>query len=433
MKYKELDSVFFKNNRNSASNCLKDKSVAIIVSADEMPDSGDEVFPFHQNPDFFYLTGIDQEKSVLVLCPQHPKPEYREILFILQTNSLMEIWNGYKYTMEHAKRVSGIENIHWLSDLSGILRDVILSSDNIYINLDEDFRFVSKIENASKRLYKKLKSEYPLHAYNRLAPIMKELRVRKQLVEINQIQKAIDITAKAFDRILSFVKPGVMEYEVEAEMIYEFIRNGASAHAFAPIVASGKDTCVLHYIKNDKKCKDGDLLLLDFGCRYANYNSDISRTLPVNGKFTQRQKQVYDACHRIFKAAIKQYVPGMTINKLNVFVQNLMEKEMIGLGLFTNKDIEAENGNSYPLVRKYYMHNIGHFLGLDTHDVGDKDVVFEPGMILSCEPGIYIAEEGFGVRIETDVMVAEKAIDLGKEIPSSSEEIENLLNKSRIV
>lgn len=428
MKYQELKAEFYINNRRKLAQHLPEKSVAIIVSNDEMPDSGDETFPFHQNPDLFYLCGIDQEKSLLLICPDHPNPKCREILFLLQTNPTIEVWNGYKYTMEHAERVSGIQDIHWIEDFESVLKEVLYETEHIYLDIEEELKFSSEVEKQAQRFCRKLMREFPLHQYHRIAPILKSLRVRKEAIEIDQIQTAIDITRQAFGRMLRTLRPGMKEYEVEAEMTYEFLRHGASGHAFSPIVASGKDSCVLHYIKNDKICRDGEVLLLDFGCRYANYNSDISRTIPVNGKFTHRQRQVYDACHRVYEETKKHYVPGMTINKLNAIVHQLMEKEMIGLGLFTAKDVAENQGNALPLIRKYYMHNIGHFLGLDTHDVGNREVVFETGMVVTCEPGIYIAEEGIGVRIETDMLVAETPVDLGADIPSDADEIEKIMD-----
>lgn len=430
MKYQELDAEFYVNNRRKLALHLPEKSAALIVSNDEMPDSGDETFPFHQNPDLFYLCGIDQEKSMLLLCPDHPNPQCREVLFLVQTNPTIEVWNGYKYTMEHARRVSGIEQIHWLEDFDAVLKEVLFECSHIYLDIEEEVRFSSEVEKQAQRICRQLQQQFPLHTFHRLAPILKSLRVRKEAIEIEQMQTAIDITRKAFDRMLHTLRPGMKEYEVEAEMTYEFLRNGASGHAFSPIVASGKDSCVLHYIKNDKTCQDGDVLLLDFGCRYANYNSDISRTIPVNGKFTPRQRQVYEACHRVYTETKKHYIPGMTINKLNTIVHKLMEKEMIALGLFSAEDVAANGGNALPLIRRYYMHNIGHFLGLDTHDAGNREVVFEAGMVVTCEPGIYIAEEGIGVRIETDMLVADAPVDLGAGIPSDADEIENIMRRN---
>ena len=431
MRYQELDPDLFINNRRKLVSLLPDHAAALVVSNDEMPDSGDETHPFHQNPDLFYLTGIDQEKTMLLLAPQHPDPDCREQLFIVQTTPTMERWNGYKYTMEHAARVSGIRNIHWLEDFDTALIAVMQECGTLFMDIEEDWKFTSDVEKQAQRLCRQIRRRFPLHSYGRLAPRMRELRLRKDPVEIDQIRKAADITGKAFNRMMQALHPGIMEYELEAEMTCEFLRNGASGHAFAPIVASGKETCILHYIKNDKACMDGELLLLDFGCRYANYHSDISRTVPVNGRFTPRQRQVYEACHRIYTETKKQYIPGMTINRLNRFVWKLMEKELIGLGLFTAADVAANNGDALPLIRKYYMHNIGHFLGLDTHDVGNREVVFEPGMVVTCEPGIYISEEGIGVRIETDMLVADEPIDLGAAIPSEAGEMERLLQKNK--
>lgn len=430
MKYKEIETFFFSNNRKKLVNCLDENALVLITSNDEMPETGDQCFPFRQHADFFYLTGIDQEKSILALCPQHPNPEYREVLFLLQTNEMIAVWNGYKYTMEHAQRVSGIQNIQWLSSFDSMLKEMAYSSEHIYLNLQENYRFDTKVERQELRFCKEIQQLFPLHTYKRLAPIINSLRLHKEVVEIELIQKACDIAGKAFKRILDFVKPGVMEYEIEAEMIHEFIRNAATGHAFAPIIASGKDTCVLHYIKNNKKCKDGDLLLLDFGCSYANYASDLSRTIPVNGTFSPRQKEVYDACWRVYEYAKSLYVPGMTINKINKRVFPMMEEEFVKLGLFTQEEADQQDKTTFPLVRKYFMHNIGHFMGIDTHDVGDRDVVFEEGMIASCEPGIYIPKENIGIRIETDMLIAYKSIDLMSNVPSSSSEIEKIMKKN---
>ncbi len=427
MKYKEIDPQFFINNRKKIINYIDDKSLVLLTSNDEMPETGDQCFPFRQNADFFYLTGIDQELSILALCPQHPNPQYREVLFLLQTNETIAVWNGYKYTMEHAQCVSGIQNVQWLSNFDAILKEMAYASEKIYLNLQENYRFNTEVERQELRFCKKIQNLFPLHNYERLAPILTFLRLRKESIEIDLIKKACNITASAFNRILKFVKPDVMEYEVEAEMIHEFIRLAATGHAFAPIIASGKDTCVLHYIKNNKTCQDGDLLLLDFGATYANYASDLSRTIPINGSYTPRQKQIYDACWRVYEYAKTLYVPGMTINKINKRVFVKMEEELVQLGLFTQAEADQQDKTTFPLVRKYFMHNIGHFMGIDTHDVGDRDIVFEEGMIASCEPGIYIAEEGIGVRIETDMLIAEIPIDLMEQIPAASEDIEKIM------
>ena len=427
MKYQEIESSFFVHNRTKLVNCVEPNSLVLLTSNDEMPETGDQYFPFRQNADFFYLTGIDQEKSILALCPHHPNPQYREVLFLLQTNETIAVWNGYKYTVEHAQRVSGIQNVQWLSSFDSILKEMAYASEKIYLNLQENYRFDTEVERQELRFCRKIQQLFPLHSYGRLAPIFTSLRLRKESVEIDLIKKACDITASAFIRLLKFVKPGVMEYEVEAEMIHEFIRSAATGHAFAPIIASGKDTCVLHYIKNNKICQVGDLLLLDFGASYANYAGDLSRTIPVNGTYTPRQKQVYDACWRVYEYAKTLYVPGTTINKINKKVFGMMEEEFVKLGLFTQAEADQQDKNTYPLVRKYFMHNIGHFMGIDTHDVGDRDVVFEEGMVASCEPGIYIPEEGIGVRIETDMLIAAPPIDLMAQLPSASKDIEEMM------
>ncbi|MDD3280438.1 MAG: aminopeptidase P N-terminal domain-containing protein [Bacteroidales bacterium] len=427
MKYQEIETSFFINNRKKLISYLDENALVLLSSNDEMPETGDQCFPFRQNADFFYLTGIDQEKSILALCPHHPNPQYREVLFLLQTNETIAVWNGYKYTIEHAQRVSGIQNVQWLSSFDTLLKEMAYASEKIYLNLQENYRFSTEVERQELRLCKKIQQLFPLHTYGRLSPLFTHLRLRKEAVEIALIQKACDITGKALHRILQFVKPGVMEYEIEAEMIHEFIRLSATGHAFAPIIASGKDTCVLHYIKNNKMCQDGDLLLLDFGASYANYAGDLSRTIPVNGTYSPRQKQVYDACWRVYEFAKTLYVPGMTINKINKRVFAMMETEFVKLGLFTQQEADQQDKITFPLVRKYFMHNIGHFMGINTHDVGDRDVIFEEGMIASCEPGIYIPEEGIGVRIETDMLISKKPIDLMANVPSNSSDIEKIM------
>jgi Xaa-Pro aminopeptidase len=408
---------------------MKPNSLAIFNSNDDMPRNGDQDFPFRQNSDFFYLTGIDQAKSVLFIFPDCPLEKYREALFLEETNEHIAIWYGKKYSKEEAIAVSGIKNVFWLDTLDGAIKEVMAACEYVYLNANENPKYSNPVPYRDIRFNEDLTKKFPAHKYERANPIVCKLRMVKSDIEIDLTKEAISITDKAFRRILSFTKPGVMEYEVEAEITHEFIRNRANGHAYYPIVASGKGACVLHYIENNKECKYGDLMLLDFGAEYANYAADLSRTIPVNGKFTPRQKEVYNACLRVMKAAIKHLVPGTTIDKYHAEVCKIMEKELIGLGLFTAEDVKKQD-LAKPMYFKYYMHGTSHFIGLDVHDVGTRQDIIKPGMLFSCEPGIYIQEEGIGIRIENDILTTENGnIDLMAGIPIEVEEIEKLMKK----
>lgn len=411
MRYKALSQDFYIRNRKNVISEIEQDSVVIVTSHDEYPRCGDTTHPFRQNSDLLYLCGIDQEDTCLALAPWHPNKDYREVLFIKNPSPEMITWFGHRLSKEQATAISGIQNVFFVEEMESVLNNMIINSKNIYLHIPESTRSKQSFATREVRLAEQLKKDYPLHNFRRLAPIIYPLRAVKHPEELQALKKACDITAKAFKRAKAAVKPGIYEYEVEAELIYEMIRNGATGHSFAPICASGADTCILHYIKNDKVLQDGDLLLMDFGAEYANYAGDCSRTIPVNGKFTPRQKAVYDAVLSIYKDTIPQFKPGMTIHKINDFVFKRMDEELIKLGLYTAEDVKKQDP-ARPLFKKYYMHNTSHFIGLDVHDVGEREWVFQPGMVLSCEPGIYIAEEGIGVRIETDVVVAEHPIDL---------------------
>lgn len=426
MRYEPLAQDFYIRNRQNVISELPQDSIAVLVSHDEYPRCGDTTHPFRQNSDLLYLCGIDQEDTALALAPWHPNPDYREILFIKNPSPEKIIWFGHRLSKEAASKLSGIKTVMFIDDFEDILNDLLLHSRRAYLNIHEDPRMRSSFPTKEVRFADKLVHEYPLHKFCRLAPIIKPLRVQKSAEELATLKKACDITGKAFLRAAKAVKPGKYEYEIEAELTYEMIRNGATTHSFAPIVASGPDTCILHYIKNDKIMKDGDLLLMDFGAEYANYAGDCSRTIPVNGKFSPRQRAVYEAVLSIYKDTIPLFKPGMTIHKINDFVFKRMDEELIKLGLYTEQDVENQDPES-PLFKKYYMHNTSHFIGLDVHDVGERHWTFQPGNVLSCEPGIYIAEEGIGVRIETDVVVADKPIDLMAELPVEVDEIEQLM------
>ncbi len=429
MKYSQLNNSLFEKNRKKIIKHLQSNSLVLLYSNDQMPRNGDQYFSFRQNSDMFYLTGIDQEKSILTLCPNHPDKGLREVLFIIESNEKIAIWEGHKYTKEEARKTSGISTIKYITEFDSIFRELSINAENIYLNLNENPKFKPDVISADQRFAETLKKEFPAHEIKRLAPIMKNLRLKKEPEEIELMKEACKITNKAFLRVLKFVKPNVTEYKVEAEITHEFLWNRATDHAYPPIIASGKSACILHYIENNKTCKDGDLLLMDFGAEYANYAADCTRTIPVNGKFTPRQKECYNAVLRVMKKAISWLTPGTTINKINERVENLIQEEHIKLGLYTQADVNNQNPEK-PLVKKYYPHGTSHFIGLDVHDVGDRTTVLEEGMILTCEPGIYIPEENIGIRIENDIVVGLKPVDLMEDIPREIEEIEKLMNFS---
>ena len=430
MRYKPLDNSFYTRNRKRVVGEMAPNSVAILVSHDEYPRCGDTTHPFRQNSDLLYLCGIDQEETFLTMAPWHPNPDYREILFIKNPSPEKIVWFGHRLSREQASELSGIRTVMFTESFEGVLNDLMMNSEHVYLHIPEDPRIKPTFPTHEVRFAAQLKKDYPLHDYRRLAPILYPLRAVKSSEELATLKQACQITRQAFERALTAIRPGRYEYEIEAELTYEMIRNGATTHSFAPIVASGPDTCILHYIKNDKQMQDGDLLLMDFGAEYANYAGDCSRTVPVNGGFTPRQRHVYEAVLSIYKETIPRFRPGMTIHKINDFVFKRMNEELIKLGLYTSEDL-ANQDPAAPLFKKYYMHNTSHFIGLDVHDVGQRDWVFQPGNVLSCEPGIYIAEEGIGVRIETDVVVADKPIDLFAGTPVEVDEIEELMKKNK--
>lgn len=426
MRYDLIDSSLFIRNRSKLEKKLKPNSLAIIHSNDEMPRNGDQNFPFRQNSDMFYLTGLDQEKSILTLFSNHPDEKMREIAFIVETDDHMVTWYGHKYSLEDAAKVSGIKTIKWLGQYEGILRDFMTRAEFVYLNTAENSRYSTEVISRDLRNAKQLRKEFPLHNYLRLAPILNDMRLVKEPEEIKLLQKACDITGDAFKRVLSFVKPGVMEYQVEAEITHEYISRGASGHSYPPIVASGVNNNILHYNQNDQPCKDGDLLLLDFGAEYGNYAGDCSRTIPVNGKFTPRQREVYEAVLRVLKQATAMMVPGTTIDTYHARVCDIMSAELVTLGLLTQEDIDQHKGDK-PACFKYFMHGTSHFIGLDVHDPGTKQVPLSKGMVLSCEPGIYITDEGFGIRLENDILVDDEPVNLMAHIPIEPNEIEALM------
>ncbi|MGZ3749902.1 MAG: aminopeptidase P N-terminal domain-containing protein [Mucilaginibacter sp.] len=402
--------------------------MAIFHANDEFPKNGDQAFLFKQNADFFYLTGIDQEQSVLILYPDCPNPLYREVLFLRQTNEHIAVWEGHKYTKEEARKASGIENIYWLDEYDTILHTIINYADNIYINTNENDRYSHSVPYRDIRLFELLRQKYPLHHYERSAVILRDLRVIKSDIEVELTRKACEITRDAFVRVLKFVKPGVAEYEIEAEITHEFLRQRATGHAYNPIIASGPNAIVLHYVDNNRLCKDGDVALFDFGAEYANYNADMTRSIPVNGRFTKRQREVYDAVLRVMRGATSLIQAGCVLSDYQEEVGNMMTTELIGLKLLDKHDVAKQNPKM-PLYKKYFMHGTSHHLGLDVHDFASRYKPFEVGNILTCEPGIYIPQEGLGIRLENDILITQDGnVDLMADIPLEAEHIEDIMN-----
>jgi Xaa-Pro aminopeptidase len=428
MKYTPIDSQLFIDNRKRLTQLLKPKSMVLLTSNDFMPTNADGTMGFKQNSDLFYLTGIDQEESLLLLFPDCPIARYREVLFLRETNEHIAVWEGYKYTREHAQEVSGIETIFWTHNLDGILKLVAFEAENIYLNLNEHTRNSSEVETREMRLAHATKQRYPLHKFERLAPLMHQLRAIKHPIEVALLKEAARITKLGFERVARFVKDGVYEYELEAEFIHEFIRNRSGGFAYTPIIASGGSSCVLHYIENSRVCRDGDILLLDVAANYANYNADLTRSIPVSGRFSPRQKAVYGAVLRAMKFTKSMMKPGALWDENQQEVEKFIESELIGLGLLDKTDVKNQNPDS-PLYKRYFMHGVSHFLGLDVHDVGNKYRRFESGMVFTCEPGIYIKEEGLGIRLENNILITENGNeDLMANIPLEIEEIEDLMN-----
>lgn len=428
MRYEKLSSTLFIKNRAKLIELLPPKSMVIISSNDIMPTNADGTMGFKQNSDLYYLSGLDQEETLLILYPDAPEDQYKEIAFVKETSELIEIWEGHKFTKQEATEISGIKNIQWTSNFEQVLKTIIYSAEQIYLINNEHIRNSSLVETQNDRLNLEIKEKFPLHKIERLAPLLNVIRMQKESIELEALQKAIDITEKGFRRILKFTKPGIFEYEVEAEFIHEFIKNRSNGFAYTPIIASGSNACVLHYIENTLACKDGEMLLLDVGACYANYNADMTRTIPVNGRFTKRQKQVYEAVHDVLNFATQIMTSGTYWVDYQKEVEKYMESKLIDLGLFTRKDVDNQVKHQ-PLFKKYFMHGVAHHLGIDVHDVWDKYKPFSSGMVLTCEPGIYIREEGLGIRLENNLLITEKgAVNLMNNIPIHWEEIETLMN-----
>ncbi len=424
-----LPADLFIRNRKKLIDLLDNQSVAVVISNDHPLRSGDQKYRYRQNSDLLYLTGINQEATLLVLCPGHPEERKKELLFILKPDKTIERWEGHKLSREEAREISGIKNIQWLEEMDLLLRDAVLHSEKIFVNTNEYLKLSEEATDKSKRFLSDLKEKYPLHEYKRLAPLITGLRVVKEPEEIEIIKKACQVTGNAFMRVLKFVDSGVYEYEVEAEITHEFLKYGTSGHAYLPIIASGNNANALHYTENNKVCKNGDLLLMDFGAECGNYIADCTRTIPVNGKFTRRQKELYKANLRVLNRAMELVVPGNTISNLHNEVCKAWEEEHVRLGLYTSDQLKKQDADQ-PLFLKYYMHGTSHFIGLDVHDVGAKEIKFSPGMIMTCEPGIYVDEEGTGIRLENNILCTKDGpVNLMQDIPVDPDEIEMLMKK----
>lgn len=429
MRYEPIDPQFFVRNRDRLRELLKPNSIVIIKANDLYPTNADGTMPFKQNADLFYLSGVDQEDTVLVLMPDAVDPKEREILFLKETSEHIAVWEGEKLSKEQAKKHTGIERIEWVSGFEGWLHRLVPQVDHVYLATNEHLRAAVVVETANDRFIKSCQSRYPLHRYERLAPLMHRLRIIKDAEEIKFIQKACDITEAGFRRVLGFLKPGVGEWEVEAELMHEFLRRGSRGFAYTPIIGSGKNACVLHYLENDCICQDGEMLLMDVAAEYGGWASDMTRTVPVNGRFSKRQREVYDAVLRVFRGANEILRPGNTPMEYQKQVLELMEAELVNLGLISAKE-SREQGEDKALVKKFFMHGTSHHMGLDVHDVAPPHEPFAEGMVFTIEPGIYIREEGLGVRLENDVIIgADKNIDMMASIPIEADEIEELMNK----
>ena len=429
MKYHPIDRNLFVKNRAKFTSQMKGNSVAVFNSNDIYPVSADSTLPFAQHRDILYLSGVDQEESILLLFPNAPYGNQREILFLKETSEHIAVWEGEKLTKERAFEVSGIRTVYWLTDFHKVLNEMMTYCDTIYINTNEHYRAAVETETREDRFVKWWKAKYPAHQVAKSNPILQRLRSVKEKEEIDLIQTACDITEKGFRRVLSFVIPNVTEYEIEAELIHEFTRNRSKGFAYTPIIASGNNANVLHYIENNQPCKSGDLILLDVAAEYANYSSDLSRTIPVSGQYTERQKAVYNAVLRVKNEATDLLRPGMLWKQYHVEVGKLMTSELLGLGLIDKADVQNENPE-WPAYKKYFMHGTSHHLGLDTHDYGLLHEPMKANMVFTVEPGIYIPAEGFGIRLEDNVVIQENATpyNLMAHIPIEAAEIENLMN-----
>jgi Xaa-Pro aminopeptidase len=430
MRYRAIDPKLFATNRANLERLMLPNSLVVVNANDILPTNADGTLALRANSDLFYLTGVEQEESILLLYPDAHEEKMREILFVRETNELLATWEGHKLTKEEAKKRTGIARVEWLSEFRPLFHRLMCECEHVYLNTNEHKRAVIEVETREARFVRDTQARYPLHDYQRLARLMHRLRVVKSEVEVDLLRQAIAITKAGFLRVCRKVKPGVNETQLEAEFAHEFIRRGGN-FAYWPIIASGKNSCVLHYIQNDQVCRDGHVLLLDVAASYANYNTDLTRTLPVGGRFSRRQRKVYEAVLRVFRGACKAASPGKLPKDWQKEVEAMMENELLGLGLLTKPQIRKQDPDK-PALKKYFMHGIGHPLGLDVHDVGITTEPIQPGWVLTVEPGIYIPEEGFGIRLENNILVQEGGnVDLMADIPIEADEIEDLARKGQ--
>lgn len=429
MKYDRIDNTLYIANRQKFTAQMAAGTLAVFNSNDIYPVSADSTLPFAQHRDILYLSGVDQEESILVLFPTASNPAHREVLFLKETSELIAIWEGEKLTKQTAFETSGIQTVYWLQQFPTIFKQMMAEASGIYLNTNEHLRANTEVQTREDRFIKQVKSDYPAHQVYKSAPIMHKIRSIKEKSELALMQTACNITEAGVRRLLNFIKPGVWEYEIEAELAHEFLRKRSKGFAYTPIIASGKNACVLHYIENNQQCQDGDVILLDVGAEYANYSSDLTRCIPVNGRFTARQKAVYNAVLHVKNEATKLLVPGTIMAEYHKQVGLLMEEQLVGLGLISMEDIKNQDP-AWPAYKKYFMHGTSHFLGLDTHDVGLWHEPIAANMVFTVEPGIYIPEEGLGIRLEDDVVVQPSGapFNLMGNIPIEAEEIEALMN-----
>ena len=429
MKYDRIDNALYIANRQKFAAQMAAGTLAVFNSNDIYPVSADSTLPFAQHRDILYLSGVDQEESILVLFPNASNPAHREVLFLKETSELIAIWEGEKLTKQTAFETSGIQTVYWLQQFPTIFKQLMAEASGIYLNTNEHLRANTEVETREDRFIKQVKQDYPAHQVYKSAPILHKIRSIKEKVELDLMQRACNITEAGVRRLLGFIKPGVWEYEIEAELAHEFLRKRSKGFAYTPIVASGKNACVLHYIENNQQCHDGDVILLDVGAEYANYSSDLTRCIPVNGRFTARQKAVYNAVLHVKNEATKLLVPGTIMAEYHKQVGTLMEEQLVNLGLISMEDIKNQDP-AWPAYKKYFMHGTSHFLGLDTHDVGLWHEPIAANMVFTVEPGIYIPEEGLGIRLEDDVVVQPSGapFNLMGNIPIEADEIEALMN-----
>ncbi|MBI1842637.1 MAG: aminopeptidase P N-terminal domain-containing protein [Verrucomicrobia bacterium] len=430
MRYSAINPELFIENRRRLTELLLPNSLAVVNANDILPTNADGTFRLWQNSDLFHLTGVNQEESILLLYPGAHDPRHREMLFLRETSELIAIWEGRKLTREEARKATGIENIHWISDFPALFHRLMCECDHAYLNSNEHKRAAVEVETRDARFVRETQAGYPLHSYQRLARLTHQIRVQKSPLEVELMRKACRLTGRGFRRALRFIKPGVNEMEIEAEFAHEFIRGGGG-FSYSPIIGSGANACVLHYLDNDQACRDGDIVLIDVGASYANYHSDMTRTVPVNGRFTPRQRKVYNAVLRILRAVSRLAVPGKLPSDWQKEAERLTEEELLKLGLLRRSDVKKQDPLK-PAFRKYFMHGVGHPLGLDVHDVGLTTEPMRAGWVMTVEPAIYVREEGFAVRLENNILVREGGnADLMEDIPIEADEIEELMARRK--